>query len=278
MRIRPCKRGGRQRVNRRVRKLLEVRNLRVRFGHSRVWAVDRVSFDLNEGEAVGMLGESGAGKTTVGRSLLHLNPKNIDVQGSIVFRGTEILRANENTLCRLRGAGISLISQEPELALNPFLRVGKQIEEVLHAHTRLNRRERRECASDALIAVGLPDPEIYFAYPHQLSGGQRQRAAIAQALVCKPALLIADEPTSALDNVTQAEIIKLIRELRSRFQAALIFITHDSSILSGLVDTVLIMRSGRIIESGPLREICMLPQEPYTQALVQLVPFPRLAP
>lgn len=276
--IRRCKRGGTSRATRLVQKLLEVRDLKVRFGRLEVWAVDGVSFDLNEGEALGLLGESGAGKTTVVRSLVCLHPSNADVLGSIVFRGTELLHANENKLSRLRGAGVSLISQEPELVLNPFIRVGKQIEEVLGAHVKLNKRQRAELAHDALATVGLRDREIYHAYSHQLSGGQRQRVAIAQAMVCKPGLLIADEPTSALDTVTQAEILELIRGLRQRFPFALIFVTHDYSLLNGLVDRVAVMRSGRIIESGALSKVCMLPQDPYTQALLKVVPFPPVAP
>jgi oligopeptide transport system ATP-binding protein len=261
-----------------VQPLLEVRDLKVRFGRSEVWTVDGVSFDLNKGEALGLLGESGAGKTTVVRSLLCLHLSNAEVRGSIVFRGIEMLHAGEKTLSKLRGASISLISQEPELVLNPFIRVGKQIEEVLRAHIRLSKRERTELAHYALATVGLSERQIYDAYSHQLSGGQRQRVAIAQALVCKPALLIADEPTSALDTVIQAEILNLIRCLRERFQLALIFITHDYSLLSGLVDRIVVMRSGRIIESGLLKEVCMLPQTPYTQSLLQLVPPAPFAP
>ena len=253
---------------------LQVRDLTVRYPKSGTVALDRVSFDLNDGEALGILGESGAGKTTLARMLLSLRPMNANLHGSIRFRGIDLLAATERTLSKIRGASISLIAQEPELGLNPFLRVGAQIEEVLGAHMDLTKRERHQEAHRILSAVSLHDPDIYFAYPHQLSGGQRQRAVIAQALACKPALLIADEPTSALDSVTQAEILRLIDDLRRREKLALIFITHHCSLLTGLVDRVLIMRAGSIVESAEFREIVTARHNPYTEGLLQLPPFP----
>jgi ABC-type glutathione transport system ATPase component len=257
-----------------VPELLQVRDLSVRIRRSGLVAVDQVSFELNEGEALGVLGESGAGKTTLGRTLLRLQPADADLQGSVLFRGTEVLHAGEHTLSRIRGAGISLISQEPELGLNPFIRVGQQLEEVLRAHSRLNKRERREQTHNAFAMVGLREPGIYSAYSHQLSGGQRQRVAIAQALVAKPALVIADEPTSALDNVTQTEILNVIGELRQRLQLALIFITHDFRLLGGLAGRVLIMRAGRIVEAGTVRQIGTAAHDSYTGGLLRFVPFP----
>jgi ABC-type glutathione transport system ATPase component len=261
-----------------VPELLRVRDLGVRFRRSGLVVVDSVSFELNEGEALGVLGESGAGKTTLGRTLLRLQPADVDLKGSVLFRGTEVLRADEHTLSRIRGAGISLISQEPELGLNPFMRVGKQLEEVLRAHSRLNKRQRREQAYNAFAMVGLRDPDIYSAHSHQLSGGQRQRVAIAQAFVAKPALVIADEPTSALDTVTQAEILKLIGQLRQRLQLAFILITHDFRLLSSLVGRVLIMRAGRIVEAGTIRQIAAAPQNSYTGGLLRPVRLPPHAP
>jgi len=252
--------------------LLRVRDLTARFRRSGITAVDRVCFELDEGATLGIIGESGSGKTTLGRTLLGLQATDADLQGSILFRGTEILHANEDTLARIRGAGIALISQEPGLGLNPFIRIGGQIEEVLRAHTSLGKRERRQRAMDMIAAVGLRDGDIYFAYPHQLSGGQRQRAVIAQALAATPALLIADEPTSALDTVTQAEIISLLRKLRRSFQLAVIFITHDPRLLTKLTDRMFVMRAGRIVESGAARQICDCPEDPYTDRLLRFVP------
>jgi ABC-type glutathione transport system ATPase component len=258
----------------RMTEFLQVRDLTVRHPKLKAVALHRVSFDLNQGEALGILGESGAGKTTLARMLLCLRPADADVDGSIRFRGIELLQASERTLSKIRGANISLVAQEPELGLNPFLQVGAQILEVLRAHTTLKKRERHEEARSILSAVGLRDPDIYFAYPHQLSGGQRQRAVIAQALVGKPALLIADEPTSALDSVMQGEILGLIGDLRRREKLALIFITHDCSLFTGLVDRVLVMRAGSIVETGGFREIFTAPQNPYTERLLQLPRFP----
>lgn len=252
--------------------LLRVRDLTVHFPRSGITALDGVCFELNEGSTVGIIGESGAGKTTLGRTLLRIQPADADLQGSVLFRETEILRADEDTLSKVRGAGIALISQEPGLGLNPFIRVGEQIEEVLRAHTSLSKRERRQRALDMIAAVGLHDNDIYFAYPHQLSGGQRQRIVIAQALVATPALLIADEPTSALDTVAQGEIISLLGTLKQSFQLAVIFITHDPRLLARVTDRILVMRAGRIVESGAARQICDGPEDPYTDCLVRFAP------
>src|SRR6201987_4936057 len=176
-----------------MRELLQIHGLTVRYPNSQTLALDRVSFDLNEGEALGILGESGAGKTTLARMLLCLRPACADIHGSIRFRGIDLLSASERMLSKIRGASISLVAQEPELGLNPFLRIGDQIVEVLGAHKALNKRQRQQEVHRMLCAVGLGDPDIYFAYPHQLSGGQQHRVVMAQALVCNPALLIADE-------------------------------------------------------------------------------------
>lgn len=262
-----------------MRELLRIRDLTVRFWRSDTPAVESVSLDVNEGEALGILGESGAGKTTLARALLQLlPPRSASVEGSVRFRGTDLLRAGESTLQSTRGAKISLIPQEPELGLNPFIRVGEQVAEVLRAHTKLSKRQRRHEAEAMLAATGLPDQQIYSAYPHQLSGGQRQRVVIAQALVCKPALLLADEPTSALDSVTQSEMLKLLTELKRRLRLALIFITHDPSLLSGLVNRVLVMQTGRIVETGTLEQICTAPKCLYTASLLRSIPMPRAAP
>jgi ABC-type glutathione transport system ATPase component len=251
--------------------LLRVRDLSVRFRRSALAAVDRVSFHLNDGETLGILGPSGAGKTTLSRTVLRLRPAGAVIEGSVQFRGTDMLTAKEQVLRKIRGAKISLIPQEPELGLNPFMRIGNQVAEVLRAHTDLKKRQYREQAHDMLAAVGLGDREIFFAYPHQLSGGQRQRVVIAQALVCQPALLLADEPTSALDNVTQAEILKLMKDLKRRLNLTLLFITHDPALLTGLADRVLVMEAGAVIETGTLQQVYTAPQHPYTVGLLELV-------
>ena len=221
--------------------VLQVRNLTISYsGRDNVFK----DFNLNiaSGEAVGLLGPSGCGKTTLALAILRLLPDAARVlSGSIHFREHDMLRASEATLQRIRGAAASIVFQEPALSLNPVMRAGDQIAEVARAHTAGSRFSWRRQAEFALAEVGLANPRFYSAYPHQLSSGQRQRIAIAQALVCKPQFLIADEPTSALDNKTQAEILNLFRELRRRRQIALLLITHNPALLTGLVDRSWIM-------------------------------------
>ncbi len=258
--------------------LLRVRELTVHLRSPRALVLDRVGFDLAAGESIGILGESGAGKTTLAKAIVRLLPAECwAVEGSIRFRGSELLRAKERELQKVRGAQISPISQEPELALNPVLAVGKQIDEVLRAHSSLHRRRRREEVDSILRAVGLPGPHISRAYPHELSGGQRQRAAIALSLISKPSLLIADEPTSALDNVTQAAVLDLLKSVRDRFGLALVFITHNPAVLSGLADRVLVMRGGCIVEEGASSQMLSKPTHPYTQELLRSIPPMRAA-
>jgi oligopeptide/dipeptide ABC transporter ATP-binding protein len=259
--------------------LLQVRNLAIRFhNHDGLVrpALDDVSFDIGPGETVGVLGESGCGKTTLARALVRLLPQTARLtRGSIRFRGREILSLRERKLQELRGAEISIIFQEPEMALNPVLRVGDQIVEVLRAHKRFSRRYCREQAESLLSVVGFSDARIYSAYPHELSGGECQRVVIAQALVCNPALLIADEPTSALDNKRQAEILALLRNAKEHFQLGVLFITHKPLLLAGIADRALVMYAGRIVEEGSLTQILHRPYHPYTQALLRSIPpFP----
>jgi peptide/nickel transport system ATP-binding protein len=253
--------------------LLQVRDLIVHLRFPSAVVLDRVGFDLGVGETIGILGESGAGKTTLAKALLRLLPPDCwQLKGSIRFRGSEILHANQRELRKVRGAQISLISQEPELALNPVMSLGKQADEVLRAHSSLDRRCRREEVDSILAAVGLPERHIARAYPHELSGGQRQRAAIALSLISKPSLLIADEPTSALDNLTQAAVLDLLKRIRDHFRLALLFITHNPALLNGLADRVLVMRGGRIIEAGALPQTFWEPNHPYTQELLKSIP------
>ena len=253
--------------------LLQVQNLTLQFSQSSQAAVDGVSFSLHPGETIGLLGESGAGKTTLARCLLRLLPQGWQVvSGSVRFRGTELLWASERELRKIRGAQISFIGQEPELALNPVIPVGEQVEEVVRAHSAKRRQLIREQSRSILAAVGLPQHHFYSAYPHQLSGGQRQRVVIAQALACKPQLLIADEPTSALDNVLQAGILDLLKDLRDRLQLALLFITHNPALLSGLADRVLVMQAGRLVEEGAFEQIYWRPRHSFTGNLLKALP------
>ena len=250
--------------------LLQVRELSIRHQSSPTLALENVSFDLKTGETVGLLGESGAGKTTLARALIRLLPAGCRILGgSVRLRETEVLEANERQLQSIRGAQISVIFQEPELVLNPVMRVGEQIEEVLRVHSPWGKRRRKEEARCMLAEVGLSGPHIYSAYPHQLSGGQRQRVAIAQGLVAKPSVLIADEPTSALDTVTQAEALQLLKTLKERLRLTLLFITHNPALLTGFAERVIVMHAGRIVESGSLGQIWCKPSHPYTEALVK---------
>lgn len=254
--------------------LLRVRGLTVHYrtdDGAEISAVDEASFDIASGEVVGLLGESGCGKTTVGLSLLGLlPPAGCLVGGSISFRDRELTGLDDGKFQKIRGAEISMIFQEPGIALSPVMRVGDQIAEVIRAHRPWSRRRCREEAKAVLEQVRFSDAaRIYAAYPHQLSGGQRQRVVIGQAIACRPALVIADEPTTALDATVQAEILTLLRELKERFQIALLAISHNPAILAGLAERVLVMYAGRIVEAGGLLQVLRHPLHPYTQGLAR---------
>jgi ABC-type dipeptide/oligopeptide/nickel transport system ATPase component len=256
-------------------RLLQVRDLVVEYPG--VTVVDGVTLEVARGESVGVVGESGSGKTTLALSILGLLPGSARVvKGSIQLRGQELLGLPENRLQAVRGAQVSLVFQEPGIALHPQLRVGDQIVEVLRAHRSWSLGRCREEAEALLAQVGLPEPSrLARAYPHELSGGQQQRVTIAQAIACRPALLVADEPTSALDSTTRAEILALLRDLKQRFSLALLLVTHDFGTLGALADRVLVMHAGRVVEEGPLARVCRDPQHPYTRALLRAVPRPR---
>ena len=235
-------------------------------------AVDCVSFSLAAAEAVGLLGESGCGKTTLARALLRLLPPEAQVcGGAIHFREHDVLALNPEQLRQLRGAAIALIAQDPAQALNPVLSVGDQVAEVLRSHTSLARAERKHRVLETLSEVGFADTRaVYGRYPHQLSGGERQRAAIAQAVVCRPALLIADEPTTKLDARLQSELLALFADLRQRHEMALLLISHDPAILAANTERLLVMYGGEIVESAATAELLRNPLHPYTQALLRL--------
>jgi ABC-type glutathione transport system ATPase component len=254
--------------------LLQLEELSVtyRFGDQGVRALEQVSLSVAPGEAVGILGESGCGKSTLARAILGLLPRSAAVDGSIHFRGAELLGLGETDLQHIRGAEVALIPQEPALALSPVLRAGEQVADVLRAHTSMSRRQCRSQAETLLTQVGLAEvPRIFDAFAHQLSGGQRQRVAIAQAIACHPMLLIADEPTTSLDTTTQAEILALLSELQRQHRMALIAITHDAAVLAELVDRVVVMRGGKVVEDGSVEQILTNPASDYARSLVEAV-------
>jgi oligopeptide/dipeptide ABC transporter ATP-binding protein len=261
---------------------VQVRDLTVAYyseGGNPIRALDGVAIDVRPGEVVGILGESGCGKSTLARALLRMLPPHAKCEGgTILFRGSDLLGLSERELRAIRGREISLIPQDPALSLNPVMTAGSQIGEVLRAHLRLNGQQRRERVLELLREVGFEHPqEIYSAYPHQLSGGQRQRIAIAQAVACGPALLIADEPTSKLDAPLQAEIVALLSQIRRQDGMAILVISHDPALFAGFADRIAVMYAGRIVEGGTSGEIFGRPLHPYTQAMVRIAAFAGLA-
>lgn len=254
--------------------LLRVRGLTVKYSgeHQSPPALHQIDFDISPGEVVGILGESGSGKSTLALSILGLLPANAGLEGSIIFQNEDLLGINESRWKTIRGAKIAMIFQEPELCLSPVMRVGDQIAEVLRAHRPGGRKLRKLECEAILREVRFSDVDrIYKAYPHQLSGGELHRVAIAQALACQPALVIADEATRSLDVTVQAEVLNVLRDIRQKFGSALIFITHNPALLAGFADRVIAMYAGRIVEDGPVPQV-LQPLHPYTKGLLQLVP------
>lgn len=234
-------------------------------------AVDGVSLEIHPQEIVGILGESGCGKSTLAGALLRLLPPQAKCEGEILFRACELLNLPDAKLRALRGRHIALIPQDPALSLNPVMTAGAQVGEALRAHLSLESRQRRQRVTELLREVGFDRPEeIYPAYPHQLSGGQRQRIAIAQAVACRPSLLIADEPTSKLDATLQGEIVELLSQIRQRHGMAILIISHDPAIFAGLADRIAVMYAGRIVEVGSSVEVLGRPLHPYTKALMRI--------
>jgi microcin C transport system ATP-binding protein len=260
--------------------LLSIRDLSVSFDTpgGEVRAVRHVSLDLAKGETVGLVGESGSGKSVTALSILQLlpYPRARHPSGSVVFQGRELLGAGEAALRQVRGNRIAMIFQEPMTSLNPLHTIEKQINEVLFVHKGLGRRAARARTLELLGLVGLPEAARRLdAYPHQLSGGQRQRVMIAMALANEPDLLVADEPTTALDVTIEAQILKLLRDLKARFGMALLLITHDLGIVRKMADRVSVMSQGEIVEAGPTAEIFERPQHAYTRRLLAAEPGPR---
>lgn len=257
--------------------LLEVRDLTVRYvadDGPAVIAVDRLSLEVRTGEVLGILGESGCGKSSLAAALLGLLPPGGEIAGgSVRLWGRELVGLGERELRRVRGAEVSLVFQEPGLALHPTRRVGEQIVEVIRAHRPWKKRRCREHAEELLAEVGFAE-DVYHAYPHQLSGGERQRVVIAQALSCRPALVVADEPTASLDATTEREVLELLDDLRGRFDVAFLFISHDPLVLAEMADRILVMYAGRRAEEGPRDAVLRSPLHPYTEGLLACLPDP----
>jgi peptide/nickel transport system ATP-binding protein len=255
--------------------LLDVTDLSVRFetDDGTTHAVDRFSFTLGAGEVLGLVGESGCGKSVTMLSLLRLLPPTATVTGHAVFDGRDLLQASRARLREIRGKEISFVFQEPMTSLNPSFRVGRQIGEVLRRHLGVGRAEARRRTIDLLDLVRIPAPARRVdEYPHQLSGGMRQRVMIAMALACDPKILIADEPTTALDVTIQAGILDLMRGIRDRLGTAIVLITHNLGVVADIADRVVVMYAGRKAEEAPVRELFAHPQHPYTIGLLGAIP------
>ncbi|MCO1581989.1 MULTISPECIES: ABC transporter ATP-binding protein [unclassified Crossiella] len=257
--------------------LLEVRDLSVvfqRHGEEPFAAVDGVSFDVAPGQTVGLVGESGCGKSVTSLAIMGLLPKRgAKVSGSVKFEDTELLSLSDRQMRDRRGRDLGMVFQDPLSSLNPVIPIGIQVTEVLERHRGMARKEAMGEAKDLLDKVGIPDPTRRLTeYPHQLSGGMRQRALIAMALACRPRLLIADEPTTALDVTIQAQILALLKELVQDTETALIMITHDLGVVAGLCDEVNVLYGGRVVERGRRHELFATPKHPYTHGLLASIP------
>jgi peptide/nickel transport system ATP-binding protein len=255
-----------------VTPLLTVEDLSIHFGQTT--AVSHISFQINPGETLGLVGESGSGKSATSLVLLRLLPPTAQVTGNITFSGTNLLTLTPETMRKHRGSAVSMIFQEPMTALNPVMPIGRQIAEARSAHhPEESRKTIKTKVLEAMHEVALPDPERRIRdYPHQFSGGQRQRILIAMALINRPQLLIADEPTTALDVTIQAQILHLLKEIRSTHNLSILFISHDLAVVSQIADRVAVMQKGQIVESATTNEIFHHPHHPYTRSLLASAP------
>ena len=257
--------------------LLKVQNLKVSFAtdDGKVTAVDDVSFSISEGETVGLVGESGCGKSVTSQTIMRLipSPPSIIDAGKIEFMGEDLLAKKEREMQNIRGRDISMIFQEPMTSLNPVLTCGDQLIEAIRRHQSISEQEAREKVIEMMKLVGIPLAEQrYDEYPHQFSGGMRQRVMIAMALCCNPKLLIADEPTTALDVTIQAQILDLLKSLQKRFGMAVLLVTHDLGVIAETVQKVIVMYAGRIVEEAPVGDIFKNPAHPYTKGLLASIP------
>ena len=254
---------------------LEVKDLDVHYtsGGQIIHAVNGVSFRLGKGETLGLVGETGAGKTTICKAILGIlpdPPAKIN-SGEIFFEGQDLLKMPEKEYLKIRGGKISMIFQDPMTALNPVMTVGSQISEAIQLHNDISKVEADKRAADMLVTVGIP-AERFVEYPHQFSGGMKQRVVIAMALACDPVLLLADEPTTALDVTIQAQVLEMIRDLQKKFNTAMIMVTHDLGIVAESCDNACVVYAGRIVESGTKRDVFKNTQHPYTQGLFDSIP------
>lgn len=265
--------------------LLSVRNLKIRIqmDNGVMHAVDGVDFDIYKGKTLGLVGESGCGKSLTSRSLINLNPKECETTGSIVYRPTDTkegkevdilsLEPNGKAIRSIRGRRISMIFQEPMTAFSPMYTIGNQIVEAIRIHRTKDKKEAKKIALEMLSKVGISDEEKRFdQYPHEFSGGMRQRAMISMALSCNPELLIADKPTTALDVTIQAQVLELMRALQQEFGMSILLVTHDLGIIAQMCDEVAVMYLGKIVEQAPVKELFRNPKHPYTKGLMRSMP------
>lgn len=259
-----------------MNKVLEVKDLKTHFFTDKgtVKAVDGVTFDLTEGKTLGVVGESGCGKSITAMSILRLIDKNGGiVNGTVSYNGREIQDIPIEEMMKIRGNEISIIFQEPMTSLNPVFKIGDQIVEAIKLHQDLSKKEAHDKAVNMLKLVGIPRAErVVYDYPHQLSGGMRQRAMIAMALSCDPKVLIADEPTTALDVTIQAQILSLMNDLKEKTNTAIMLITHDLGVVAQMADDVIVMYSGKVVEAAEVNELYKNPKHPYTQGLLDSIP------
>jgi oligopeptide/dipeptide ABC transporter ATP-binding protein len=251
--------------------LLEYKNLKISFRTEEGWvtAVDGISFTIEKGKTMGLVGESGCGKSVTSLASLNLLPSSAKIEGEVLYNGKNLLKLTESEWCSIRGNKIAMIFQEPMTALNPAFTIGDQLSESFITHQKLSVVEAKASSIEMLKKVGIPSPEARFdEYPHQLSGGMRQRVMIAMALACKPDLLIADEPTTALDVTIQAQILELMRDLQKELGMSMLFITHDLGVVAELCDDVTVMYAGKIVERSPVRELYKNPTHPYSIGLL----------
>lgn len=255
---------------------LSVRDIVVEYtsGHETIHAVNGVSFDLDRGSTIGLVGETGAGKTSIAKTILRIlpDPPAKFIRGEVFFEGVNLTQLPEKEMSEYRGNKIAMIFQDPMTALNPLMTVGEQIVEVLQLHNReMKHKEAEDKAMELLEMVGIPGGR-YIEYPHQFSGGMKQRVVIAMALACNPALILADEPTTALDVTIQAQVLDLIKELRAKFNTSMVLITHDLGVVAETCDDVAVVYAGEIVESGSKRDIFKNPTHPYTIGLFNSLP------
>lgn len=255
--------------------ILEVQKLRTRFktDYGKVAVVDGVDFSIKEGETLGVVGESGCGKSVTSLSIMRLLAENGSSEGHIFYEGKDLLQISEKQMQKIRGNDIAMIFQEPMTSLNPLQTVGRQIEESVLLHRKSSKAEAKKRAIEMLKAVGMPRPdEIYGEYPHQLSGGMRQRVMIAMAMSCEPKLIIADEPTTALDVTIQAQILELMQKVKEETNTSIMLITHDLGVVAEMCDRVIVMYAGQVVEEADKYELFENPKHPYTIGLMNSVP------